>query len=65
MVQQIRRPSREGFVWCLANTAWAFFLFSFQVHEKSALLPLLPITMLALKAPRLATWLPPLVGPAR
>ena len=30
VLHQIRRPSREGFVWCLANTAWAFFLFSFQ-----------------------------------
>ena len=36
-----------------------------QVHEKSALLPLLPVTMLALKAPRLAAVLPPLVGPGR
>jgi alpha-1,3-glucosyltransferase len=44
--QQIRRPSKEGFVWCMANSAWAFFLFSFQAHEKSILLPLLPVAML-------------------
>ena len=44
----------------MANSAWAFFLFSFQVHEKSVLLPLLPVTMLALQAPELAAWLPPL-----
>jgi len=60
MAQQISRPSREGFVWCMANSAWAFFMFSFQVHEKSILLPLLPVTMLALRAPSLAMWLPPL-----
>ncbi|PGH08051.1 alpha-1,3-glucosyltransferase [Blastomyces parvus] len=30
----------------LASTAWGFFLFSFQVHEKSVLLPLLPMTLL-------------------
>merc|ERR1711964_849659 len=28
------------------GTAWAFFLFSFQVHEKSVLLPLMPMTVL-------------------
>ncbi|KAN0074109.1 ALG6, ALG8 glycosyltransferase family domain containing protein [Elaphomyces granulatus] len=30
----------------LASAAWGFFLFSFQVHEKSVLLPLLPMTLL-------------------
>jgi alpha-1,3-glucosyltransferase len=30
----------------LATTAWGFFLFSFQVHEKSVLLPLMPMTVL-------------------
>lgn len=29
-----------------------------QVHEKSVLLPLLPITMLSLEEPALAAWLP-------
>ena len=29
-----------------ATTAWGFFLFSFQVHEKSVLLPLVPMTLL-------------------
>ena len=32
--------------WALASSAWGFFLFSFQVHEKSVLLPLLPTTAL-------------------
>lgn len=30
-VQQIRNPSRHGFVLCLANSAFAFFIFSYQV----------------------------------
>lgn len=29
-----------------AATAWGFFLFSYQVHEKSVLLPLMPMTLL-------------------
>ena len=61
VAHQMARPSAEGFVWCLANTAWAFFLFSFQAHEKSALLPLLPVTLLSLRAPELVAWLPPIV----
>lgn len=32
--------------YALFNSAMAFFLFSFQVHEKSILLPLLPATLL-------------------
>lgn len=32
--------------WCLASCSMSFFLFSFQVHEKSILLPWLPITLL-------------------
>lgn len=46
MVAEIANPSPTGFLLCLANTAMAFFMFSFQVHEKSILLPLLPLTML-------------------
>lgn len=39
-------PRRELFPFALASCAWGFFLFSFQVHEKSVLLPLLPMTIL-------------------
>ena len=39
-------PRRELLPWAMASSAWGFFLCSFQVHEKSALLPLLPMTML-------------------
>ena len=35
----------------MAASAYAFFLFSFQVHEKSILLPLLPVTLLGVEYP--------------
>jgi alpha-1,3-glucosyltransferase len=40
------KPKKEVLPLALSSTAWAFFLFSFQVHEKSVLLPLMPMTAL-------------------
>ncbi|KAI9792905.1 MAG: Glucosyltransferase-like protein [Candelina submexicana] len=40
------RPRKELLPLALSSTAWGFFLCSFQVHEKSVLLPLLPMTLL-------------------
>ena len=60
VAHQIARPSAEGFVWCLANTAWVFSC-SVSRRTKSALLPLLPVTLLSLRAPELVAWLPPIV----
>lgn len=40
------KPRKELLPVALATTAWGFFLFSFQVHEKSVLLPLMPMTVL-------------------
>ncbi|TVY73542.1 putative dolichyl pyrophosphate Man9GlcNAc2 alpha-1,3-glucosyltransferase [Lachnellula suecica] len=40
------KPRKELLPLALATTAWGFFLFSFQVHEKSVLLPLMPMTAL-------------------
>ena len=40
------KPRKELLPYTFATTAWGFFLFSYQVHEKSALLPLLPMTVL-------------------
>ena len=39
-------PRRDLLPWAMASSAWGFFLCSFQVHEKSVLLPLLPMTIL-------------------
>ncbi|KAI8628094.1 glycosyltransferase family 57 protein [Xylariaceae sp. FL1651] len=40
------QPRKELLPYAFASTAWGFFLFSYQVHEKSVLLPLLPMTLL-------------------
>ncbi|KAG9232012.1 glycosyltransferase family 57 protein [Amylocarpus encephaloides] len=40
------KPRKDLLPIALAITAWGFFLFSFQVHEKSVLLPLMPMTVL-------------------
>ncbi|KAG6581176.1 putative dolichyl pyrophosphate Man9GlcNAc2 alpha-1,3-glucosyltransferase, partial [Cucurbita argyrosperma subsp. sororia] len=53
MIQQIRFPSKQGFLHGLLCSSFSFYLFSFQVHEKSVLLPLLPASMLALDEPSL------------
>jgi alpha-1,3-glucosyltransferase len=47
-----RRPRAraEAFLAGLLATSLAFFLFSYQVHEKSLLLPLLPLALLAASA---------------
>ena len=42
----VRRKQREGFVLMLAGVSLSFYLFSFQVHEKSILMPLMAISML-------------------
>ena len=39
-------PRKDVLPLALASTAFGFFLCSFQVHEKSVLLPLLPMTLL-------------------
>ncbi|SAL96888.1 hypothetical protein [Absidia glauca] len=43
--------SPRRFLYALVNSSLAFFLFSFQVHEKSILLPLLPVSLLVLEEP--------------
>lgn len=56
-VQQIKSPSDLGFLYSLLNSSFSFYLFSYQVHEKSILLPLLPASLLALEEPTLFGWL--------
>mmetsp|Transcript_16108 Transcript_16108/g.36767 ORF Transcript_16108/g.36767 Transcript_16108/m.36767 type:complete len:334 (+) Transcript_16108:1-1002(+) len=53
----LRRPSRLGFVLCTTACGLAFFLCSYQVHEKHILLPLLPASLLASRHPLLFCWL--------
>ncbi|XP_039050924.1 probable dolichyl pyrophosphate Man9GlcNAc2 alpha-1,3-glucosyltransferase [Hibiscus syriacus] len=49
--------SSKGFLYALLNSSFSFYLFSYQVHEKSILLPLLPLTLLALEERRSILWL--------
>lgn len=51
-----RMQRRNDFLILLSISSLAFFLFSFQVHEKSILFPSLPISLLVLEAPYLVTW---------
>ncbi|KAK4756931.1 hypothetical protein SAY87_007058 [Trapa incisa] len=57
MIQQIRSPSGKGFIYSMLNTSLSFYLFSFQVHEKSILLPMLPASLMAREEPFLYKWL--------
>ena len=41
-----RAPTPRRFVYALFNSSLAFFLLSYQVHEKSILLPMLPAALL-------------------
>jgi alpha-1,3-glucosyltransferase len=45
------QPTRNRFLYALVNASLGFFLFSFQVHEKSILLPALPVTLLLMEEP--------------
>lgn len=38
-------PQKRLLPWALSACAWGFYMFSFQVHEKSVLLPLMPLTL--------------------
>ncbi|KAF8058079.1 dolichyl pyrophosphate Man9GlcNAc2 alpha-1 [Scenedesmus sp. PABB004] len=61
MAHQLARPSPRGLLLGMANSALAFYMFGYQVHEKSILLPLLPVTLLAASEPDAAVW-GPVVG---
>lgn len=50
------RPSLRSFRYALANTSLVFFLTSFQVHEKTILVPALPILLLCREHPMAINW---------
>lgn len=43
----LKKPSRKIFLLALFNVSMAFFFFSFHVHEKTILVPLVPYVLLA------------------
>lgn len=51
-----RRTSIRAFLWALFCCSMSFFLASFQVHEKSILMPLLPVALLGIEYPVFAGW---------
>ena len=56
------RARPQGLLLCMANSAFAFYMFGYQVHEKAVLLLLLPVTLLADAEPLLAAVLPPVAA---
>lgn len=52
----VLRPTAKSFLFALVNSSLAFFLFSFQVHEKSILLVTLPASLLLPWKPLESTW---------
>uniref|UniRef100_A0A8I6G6U1 Alpha-1,3-glucosyltransferase n=1 Tax=Rattus norvegicus TaxID=10116 RepID=A0A8I6G6U1_RAT len=50
------QPSAKGFRFTLVSCALSFFLFSFQVHEKSILLVSLPVCLVLTEIPFMSTW---------
>lgn len=45
-MQRFATPTIALLPYALGNCAFSFFMFSYQVHEKSILLPLLPFTLM-------------------
>jgi alpha-1,3-glucosyltransferase len=50
------RPKARQFLYALVNSSLAFFLFSFQVHEKSILIAALPIALIFPMEPFMSIW---------
>lgn len=55
-IKLLIKPNLWQFKLALVNSSLAFFLFSFQVHEKSILLPALPVCLLMNELPLMAIW---------
>ncbi|EJC98153.1 glucosyltransferase [Fomitiporia mediterranea MF3/22] len=50
--ETVATPTLPILPWAMLSSSMSFFLFSFQVHEKTILLPLLPINLLLSGAPQ-------------
>ncbi|KAI3368562.1 hypothetical protein L3Q82_025570, partial [Scortum barcoo] len=55
-IRLLTKPTFWQFKLALANSSLAFFLFSYQVHEKSVLLAALPVCLLLNDLPLVAIW---------
>ena len=54
---QVRYPTKKKFLYCLVCCSLSFFLFSFQVHEKSILIVSLPVMLVVFDSPLVSLWL--------
>ncbi len=52
----MRFPTKLRFLHSLCISSLSFYLFSFQVHEKTILLPLMPLTLLIIEYPAFVVW---------
>lgn len=50
------KPKKKQFLYALVNSSLAFFLFSFQVHEKSILIAAVPAILIFPMDPFMAFW---------
>lgn len=55
-IHVLLEPTFRNFKYTLINSSLAFFLFSFQVHEKSILIPAVPILLLYREHSLAANW---------
>lgn len=55
-IKLVTKPTFWHFKLALVNSSLAFFLFSYQVHEKSILLAALPVCLLLNDLPLMAIW---------
>ncbi|KAK2835237.1 hypothetical protein Q5P01_015721 [Channa striata] len=55
-IRLLTKPTFWHFKLALANSSLAFFLFSYQVHEKSILLAALPVCLLLSDLPLIVIW---------
>jgi alpha-1,3-glucosyltransferase len=56
LINLLINPHPKRLIYSLSIVSLSFFLLSFQVHEKTILLPLLPITMLTVDERKISQW---------
>jgi len=55
-IDVLRYPTKKKFLYSLINCSLAFFLFSYQVHEKSILIVVLPVLLVVFDEPLITIW---------
>lgn len=55
-ISLLLKPKKRQFLYALVNSSLAFFLFSFQVHEKSILIAAIPVILIFPLEPFMSFW---------